>query len=222
MKNKFFLVLMLPLHAFSVWAQSGELPVKEWGSQAQNPLVLYISGDGGFSRFSLDLCKSINLSGYSVTAVDSKSYFWRKKTPEESALAIATYLNKEFEGRQNQDLVLVGYSFGADVLPFILPKLPSSLRSKIKSTILISPSTSTDFEIHLTDIFGYATKRNMDVIAEINKLADKKIVTVFGEGEDDFPVSKIKVKKYTNIVLPGGHHFNGDTEIITQAILKYF
>ena len=222
MKKKILLILILPLHVLYVWAQSGELPVKEWGSYTQNPFVLFISGDGGFNRFSLDLCNSIHLSGYSVAAIDSKSYFWKKKTPEQSALDIAAYLNKEFEGRQNQDLVLVGYSFGADVLPFILPKLPPSLRNKVLSTILISPSTSTDFEIHLTDIFGYANKRNMDVISEINKLADEKIVTVFGDDEDDFPVSKIKLKNYTNIVLPGGHHFNGETEELAHTLLKCF
>jgi type IV secretory pathway VirJ component len=118
--------------------------------------------------------------------------------------------------------VLVGYSFGSDVLPFIIQRLPTSLRNKIWSTILISPSANTDFEIHVSDIFGYAIKRNMNVAAEINKLADEKIVTVFGDDENDFPVSSIRIKKYTNIILPGGHHFNGDTGILTHTLLKYF
>ncbi len=222
MKKKLFFVLILPLHVFNVWAQGGELPVKEWGSHAQNPFVLYISGDGGFNRFSLDLCNVLHSSGYSVTAVDAKSYFWHKKTPEQSALDIGMYLKKEFNGRQNQDLVLVGYSFGADVLPFIIQKLPSSLRIKIRSTILISPSATTDFEIHMTDIFGYAAKRNMDVPAEINKLTDEKIVTIFGDDESDFPVSRIRINKYTNLVLPGGHHFNGETDILAHTLIKYF
>ena len=222
MKKKILLVLLLPLHILYVWAQSGDLPVKEWGSHSQNPLVLFTSGDGGFNRFSLDLCNSIHLSGYSVTAIDAKSYFWKRKTPEQSALDIEMYLKKKLDGRQNQDLVLVGYSFGADVLPFIIQKLPPSLSSKIRSTILISPSTTTDFEIHLTDIFGYAAKRSMDVVAEINKLNDEKIITVFGDDENDFPVNRITIKKYTNIVLPGGHHYNGDTDVLTHTLLKYF
>ena len=222
MIKKYFLILLFPLQTLYASAQTTDLPVKEWGSNSQNPFVLFITGDGGFNRFSLDLCNSVHLSGYSVTAVDSKSYFWKKKTPEQSALDITMYLNKEFNGRQNQDLVLIGYSFGADVLPFIIQKLSPFYRSKILSTILISPSASTDFEIHLTDIFGHNTKRKMDVIEEINKLTDEKIVTVFGADEGNFPVSKITVKKYTNIVLPGGHHFNGETEMLAHTLLKYF
>ena len=222
MTKKFFFILILPLHVLHVWAQAGSLPVKEWINGTQNPFVLYVSGDGGLNRFSVDLCNSLHQSGYSVTGIDAKSYFWHKKTPDHSALDITMYLNKEFDLRQNQDLVLIGYSFGADVLPFIIQKLPLSLRSKIRSTILISPSTTTDFEIHLTDIFGYATKRNMDVVAEINTLGDEKVVTVFGDDEHDFPVNKIRLKKYTNIILSGGHHFNGDTEKLTHTLLKYF
>ena len=222
MTKKIIFILILPLHVLHVWAQAGNLPVKEWSRNSSNPFVLYISGDGGFNRFSIDLCNSLQQSGCSVTAIDAKSYFWHKKTPDQSALDITMYLNKEFDHRQSQNLVLVGYSFGADVLPFIIQKLPYSIRSKIRSTILISPSTTTDFEIHVTDIFGYSTKRNMDVVSEINKLADEKVVTIFGDDEEDFPVNRITLNKYTNIVLPGGHHFKGETSILAHTILKNF
>ncbi len=222
MKKKLFLILILPFHAIYLWAQSGELPVKEWGSHAQTPFVLYISGDGGFNRFSLGLSNSIHQAGYAVTAIDAKSYFWKKKTPEQTAQDITRYLNKIFDGRQNQNLILVGYSFGADVLPFIIQNFSPFLRSRIRSLILISPATTTDFEIHVSDIFGYAIKRKMNVVAEINKLSDQKIVTFFGGDENDFPVSSIRVKNYTNIVLPGGHHFNDDTETVVNTLLKYF
>lgn len=221
MKKKILLVLFLPLQVLFVRAQPGKLPVKEWRSHPQTPFILYLSGDGGLNSFSLDLCGYINQSGYSVTAIDDKAYFRSKKTPEQSASAIANYLNKQFEDRQNQDFVLIGYSFGADVLPFIINKLPAALRSKLKSTILISPSQTTDFEIHWTDIFGYPVKRSMDVTAEINKLGSQKLITIFGEDESDFPVNEIKVKGHLNVVLPGGHHYNNDTKIIGNTLLKY-
>ena len=221
MKKKILFMLVLPLMALIARAQSGRLPVKEWGSHPDNPFILYLSGDGGFNRFSLDLCTFIYQAGYSITAIDDKSYFGSKKTPEQATLDISNYLNKQFKERQNQDLILVGYSFGADVLPFIVNRLPANLRSKLKSTLLISPSSTTDFETHWTDMLGYSIKRDMNVIAEINKSGNQKIITLIGKDESDFPVKDIKLKNYSNVILPGGHHFNGDTMIIGQEILKY-
>ncbi len=206
----------------SLPAHSGDLPVKEWEHSAQTPFVLYISGDGGFNNFSTDLCSVINKAGYSVTAVNSKSYFWDKKTPEQSAKDIAAYLDKQFTDRKNQQLVLIGYSFGADVMPFIVNKLEATTKSRIVSVILLSPSTSTDFEIHWSDLFGRKKKRDMDVIAEINKMGAQKTVSISGDDETDFPVKAVILKNYTNVVLPGGHHYDGETETVAKTMMKYF
>ncbi len=198
------------------------LPLKEWNSSSQTPFVFYISGDGGFNKFSTELCGKLNTSGYQITALNAKSYFWDKKTPAETASAISAYLAKQFSGRKNQQLVLAGYSFGADVMPFIVNKLPDSLRNKLVSVLLLSPATTTDFEVHWSDMFGGTQKRSMDVIAEINKMSSPKTVTIFGNDETDFPVNDIRLKNHIQETLPGGHHFDGDTDEVAKRIMKYF
>ena len=203
-------------------AQVNSLPVKEWSSTAENPFVLYITGDGGFNSFSIDLCTALNKAGHSVCSVNAKSYFWNKKTPEQSSTDITAYLTKQFNSRKNQQLILAGHSFGADVMPFIVNRLPEAIRKKIVSVILLSPSGSTDFEIHWSDIFGGNKQRSMDVVAEINKLTVPKTVTFFGSDETDFPVKNIKLKNYTNEILPGGHHFDGNTAEVAKTMIKYF
>jgi type IV secretory pathway VirJ component len=222
--KKFLLIYLLSvLFPVVLSAQSDELPIKEWNGNATNPFVLYISGDGGFNRFSTDLCTALNKGGYRVTAINAKSYFWDKKTPEETTAAILSYLVKIFKNRQNQRLVLVGYSFGADVMPFIVNKLPDSIQKKLVSVILLAPSSSTDFEIHWTDIFGGHTKRSMDVVAAINKMNVPRTVVIMGE--DDmayFPAKTVQVKNYVLEVLPGSHHFAGDTDKVADNMMKYF
>ena len=101
---------------------------KEWTASAHDkPLIFYISGDGGFNKFSTNLCESLNKKGYDVFALNAKSYFWNKKTPEQTATDINNYLIKKIAGRKNQQVVLIGYSFGADVLPFIVSRLPKNI-----------------------------------------------------------------------------------------------
>ncbi len=188
----------------------------------QTPFVLYITGDGGFNNFSTELCTVINKAGYSITAINAKSYFWDKKTPGQTAKDITTYLDKQFKERKNQQLVLAGYSFGADVMPFIVNALPDSIKMKLVSVVLLSPSTSTDFEIHWLDIFGSNKKRDMDVVAEINKMGLIKTVTIVGNDENIFPVKNIGLKNYRNESLPGGHHFDDDTGEVANTMMKFF
>ncbi|MDQ6889132.1 MAG: virulence factor family protein, partial [Bacteroidota bacterium] len=146
-------------------AFSQDFPIKEWAAAVHDkPIIFYISGDGGFNSFSTALCESLNKKGYDVFALNAKSYFYNKKTPDQTTADIKNYLTKKLAGRKNQQVVLIGYSFGADVLPFVLNRLPKNLNDNITTSFLMASSGSTDFEIHWSDIFGGNRKRDMDVV----------------------------------------------------------
>ena len=203
-------------------AQKNKLPVREWSLSSEKPLVFYISGDGGFTDFSSSLCNLINKSGYSITFFNSYTYFWNKKTPAQTANDIAAYVEKQCSKRKNQQFILIGYSFGAEIAPFVINNLPDTVKKKLVSTVLLSPSSSTDFEVHVWDMMGGKKKRSMDVVAEINKMGQQKTTTIFGNKENDFPVSQVKLKNYKNENLPGGHRFEGNTDEVVKTMVKYF
>lgn len=215
----FLLAILLFLTAY---AQDGTVPVKEWRSEQADPFIFYISGDGGLNNFSTSLCTSISKAGYRITALNAKTYFWDKQTPGQTAADIVTYLTSEFQRKPYSRVVLVGYSFGADVTPFVVNKLPDNIRHKLTAVVLLSPSASTDFEIHLSDMLGGNKKRSMDVIAEINRMGMQKTVTIFGNEEKEFSISSIKLKNYSNEILPGGHHFDGNPDEVAQIMMRYF
>lgn len=221
MNKKIIRLIILSFALFvgpTVNAQS--LPTKEWAATNANPLVFYISGDGGFNKFSMSLCGSLNKKGFDVVALNSKSYFWNKKTPEQTSSDISNYLSKKLAGRKNQEIIMVGYSFGADVLPFILNRLSKNIADRVAVSFLIASSGSTDFEIHWSDMFGGNIKRSMDVVNEINQLGNSKVVLIGASDDGNLNVKKITLKKYTREVLPGGHHFDGDTEEIVRVIIR--
>jgi type IV secretory pathway VirJ component len=219
MNKKTFLLLLFSTLALTVASQN--LPVKEWeASNHSKPLIFYISGDGGLNRFSTELCSSINKDGYDVDALDSKSYFWSKKTPEQTAEDFSDYLSKKIAGRQNQQIVLIGYSFGADVLPFVLNRLPKNISNKIKVSFLMASSGSTDFVIHIADLFGSGKRRGMDVLSEVNKISNQKIVILNSSDDKGLDAGKIKINHITEI-LPGGHHFDGDIDEIVKVVVKF-
>lgn len=221
--NKYVIILCALLTPFfiSFTVQAQNLPIKEWTTNSQDkPLIFYLSGDGGMNNFSTGLCEALHDKGFDVSALNSKSYFWDKKTPQKTADDINNFLTKKLSGRKNQQIILIGYSFGADVLPFILNRIPKDIDNKILVSFLMASSGNTDFEIHWSDIFGGHTKRSMDVVSEINKLTDEKIVILSASNDKTLAVNKITLKRFTREVLPGGHHFDGDTKEVAKVILN--
>ncbi|MEO8862127.1 MAG: AcvB/VirJ family lysyl-phosphatidylglycerol hydrolase [Ginsengibacter sp.] len=203
----------------SAFAQN--FPVKVWDAPThEKPLIFYISGDGGLNNFSSDLCDGLNKKGYDVCALNAKSYFYDKKTPEQTTNDINNYLSQKLSGRSGQQIVLIGYSFGADVLPFVLNRLSKKILDQTRVSFLMAASGSTDFEIHWSDIFGGNAKRSMDVVSEINKLGNTKIVIINASDDGYLDVRKITLKKYTHEMLPGGHHFDGATGEIVKVMLN--
>lgn len=221
MTRNTFLSFSLVYFLVVVATVTDNLPLKEWNSTADKPLIFYVSGDGGYTGFSENICTAINKAGYKIAALNSKSYFDDQKTPEQTTSDIVAYLNVEFSKRKNQQLVLAGYSFGADVVPFVTNILPDSLKKKLTSVILLSPSTSTDFETHIWDMLGGKKKRSKDVVAEINRIGTIKTAIIL-ENETDFPVNDIKLKNYNYYKLAGGHHFEGHTNEVVKTMMKYF
>jgi type IV secretory pathway VirJ component len=221
MKREFFLVIFLSGQILNSLAQSPVLPLTIWPSQNSDNLIFYISGDGGMNKFSKSVCETLNNNGYPVYALDARSYFWEGKTPEQTASAISAYLSDQAKLHPFSHLIMIGYSFGANVLTFISTRLSPVIKSKLHDVLIISPSTSTDFEIHLLDIAGIHSRRSMNVAQEINKLHDFQVVTFFGSNEDDFPVQQLRLQSFHNEILPGGHHFDGKPEVLANALIKY-
>lgn len=198
-----------------------DFPIKEWNAANHDkPLIFYISGDGGLNKFSNSLCEKLHDKGFDVIALNAKSYFWDKKTPAKTAADVASLLKQKLNGRKNQQVVMIGYSFGADVLPFILNRFSKDLDDKVLVSFLMASSGNTDFEIHWSDIFGGNEKRSMDVVSEINKLQDEKVVILTASDDKTLDVKRVTLKRFTREVLPGGHHFDGDTDEIVRVILK--
>ncbi len=222
MNKKIFSSTIFFLVATLMAAQNEELPLKVWSSSDEKPLVFYISGDGGYSSFSDGVCTTINKAGYKLVSLNSKSYFDHKKTPQQTTNDIASYLDAELKKRKDQKFVLFGYSFGADIVPFVVNLFTDSLKKKLGSVVLLSPSTSTDFETHFLDMFGWTIKRNMDVVAEINKMEIPKVAIVLANDENDFPLKDIKLKNYKQEHLSGSHHYDGNSEGVAKTVMKYF
>ena len=186
-------------------------------SDTSKPVIFYISGDGGFNKFSSSFMQVLNKQGYAVIGLDAKDYFWHKKKPIEAANAIEQAINKYNNQWKRKNVILIGYSFGADVAPFMLTHFTAALTASVNHIVLLSPSSKTDFEIHVLQMLGWGKNSGESVPAEINKIR-KPVLIIMGDDEDDFPVNELTIKNKQVIKMPGGHHYDGNVEGLCRQI----
>lgn len=186
------------------------------------PFAIIISGDGGWNNWDQSLANSLAQRGVGSVGLDAQKYFWSKKTPEETTVAIAKIIQQYSTLWKKQKFIFIGYSFGADILPFIVNRLPTDLKNKVELVTLISPDKNADFEIHISDMLNFGNSKDQyDVVEELNKVSKNKVICLFGEGEDlntRIGFSKIPA---TIHVLKGDHHYNNNFIGIADLIMKY-
>lgn len=217
---KVFFFAILSIFVSSVHAQD-QLPLRYTdNSDTTKPLIVYISGDGGMNNFTNSLIKSLNKKGYAVLALDAKDYFWHKKEPQEFAIAMNGAISTYLKNKKRNSFVVLGYSFGADVTPFLITRLQANLHSRCKDVVMLSPSSNTNFEIKVLDMLGWGSNKGKNVVNELNKIS-LPVVLFFGKDEDDFPVNEITIKKQV-VIMEGGHHYDNNVEDLANKLAGKF
>lgn len=218
---KYFIVLALLFFVTLARAQDNQLPIKALpANDTTKPLVFYISGDGGWTGFSDAFLQSINKAGYPVLALNARKYFWKKRTPAAMTTELRGLINKYLAQWKCDSIVLIGYSFGADVTPFLYNYAGSPFTKKVSQLVLMLPYTSTDFEVHLTEMIGIASHDAYSVVNEVNKIP-KPILFILGTEKDQFPVQTLTNKNYKVITEGGGHHFDDKANKVAVHVLNY-
>ena len=199
-----------------------DIPVKVTRSKSpgsDGPVALFFSGDGGWYSFEEKISEKLSEMGISTLGIDSKKYFWKRKTPGEAASDMTELINHySMEWGKNR-IILIGYSLGAEIVPFIVNRLPEELRSRVFSSILLSPGISTDFEIHVSNMLGMGNKQNTyDVPGEIRKMQPVRTLIIYGSGEKSEVPALLEGSGVMIRMIPGDHHYKFDIPLIIKTM----
>lgn len=195
-----------------------ELPVQ---NPVNKDLVLIISGDGGWADLDRELGKRMRKRGTAVIGFDALKYFWKARTPEETSRDIAAILTHYMQAWNKDRVVLVGFSFGAAALPFVVNRLPEELRDKVAIGVMLGSNTYANWEIHVRDwLDDMPHKGARDVAPEVAQVKDTRLVCVYGEEEAENSVCTILPQNRVEVIkTKGGHHFDENYEKLADMIL---
>jgi type IV secretory pathway VirJ component len=198
-----------------------DLPIVEVppaDAQLPDAFGVLLSGDGGWAGIDKELSAKLAARGLPIVGIDSLRYFWSERTPEGTAADLDRVIRRYQSAWQRKRVVLIGYSQGADVLPFIVNRLPASTRASLVSAVALSLSTSATFEFHVSNWIGASGDR--PTLPEMLPLANGPMVCVYGTDDQEALCPQLDPNAFRVIALPGTHHFNGDYERLSTIILE--
>ncbi|HYS52444.1 MAG TPA: AcvB/VirJ family lysyl-phosphatidylglycerol hydrolase [Thermoanaerobaculia bacterium] len=188
-------------------------------SGASDTLVVFVSGDGGWAKIDKAISKILADHGMPVVGLNALQYFWTKRTPDSASRDLQTILERYLRLWKKQRVLFVGYSRGADVLPFMISRLPPDLRDRTRLLALLGPSPKVEFEFHIGDWMRTSSKTGYDVKPEVDKLMSHNIVCLFGEDDKDSLCPMLSAARISSVMLKGAHHFDGGYDKLAHIIL---
>jgi type IV secretory pathway VirJ component len=199
----------------------GDLPLVEVAAHgpASEYMAVFWSGDGGWAELDQEI--SVNLAGHGVpvVGVNSLKYFWTKRTPEQTAKDLERIMRQYAALWKKEKVVLIGYSLGADIVPFAANRLNEALKSRVELIALLGPALQVDFEFHLSSWLGSISKTALPTMPEIAQLDSSRLLCIYGEQESDSLCPNLQGNNFKKVALAGAHHFGGNYAQIAETIL---
>ena len=199
-----------------------DLPLIEVPATAVTDMMgVIITGDGGWGVTDRGIAQSLAAKGIPVVGLNSLRYFWTRRTPEQTAADLERILRHYSALWNRPKVVVIGYSFGADVLPFMLNRIPKERLLTVAVIAFLGLSSTADFEFHWTDWLGYSKRSTAQLVRpEVEKLRGRKILCFYATEDDDALCRGLDPSLAKVIAIQGGHRFGKGYQPIVDAILQ--
>lgn len=182
-----------------------EIPARRAG----DAVAIFLTGDGGFAELDKQISHVLADSGIGVVALDTRSYLWQRRSPEETARDVARIARHYATEWHRQRIILAGYSHGADILPFAANRLPADVASRVSLLAFLGLGTGASFQFHFADLLrDIRRKTDLPILPELEKLRGHAMLCIYGVDEDHSACRDADSTLIARHPLPGDHHFD--------------
>ncbi len=196
-----------------------ELPTDGQAGSGGGTMAILYSGDGGWRDLDKSLATILQQKGIPVVGVDALRYFWSKRTMDQTAHDLGRIIDTYTARWKAPQVILIGFSFGADIMPPAFNRLSPAQQGKVRQISLLALSFTTDLEVTVNGWIG--TKKDKDsqpTLPELAKIPGTLVQCFYGADDDDAACAQAP-KDVQVIRTRGGHHFDGNYPKLADQII---
>jgi type IV secretory pathway VirJ component len=186
----------------------------------QDLFAVLLTGDGGWAELPRDVSDGLRAAGIPVVGLNSRRYFRHRRTPEETAhdvQRIVAYYALEWSAAR---VLLIGYSRGADVLPFVINRLTPDVRARVALAALLNPATETRFVVGVDDSGDDPPHPgSLPLLPEVSTLDGVALLCLYGLSDRHALCPTLEPDRYDLLAVGHGHHFDHEYTALVDAIL---
>ncbi len=186
---------------------------------AHDTMAIVLSGDGGWRDLDREIAEFLAEKGVPTVGVDSLRYFWSEKSPDTIAADLSRIIDHFADAWQVHSVVLIGYSFGADVLPATFNRLSQDHQARITTVSLLGLGETAAFEFDVSGWFGGGGDPSHPTLPEVRRMPAGVVQCIYGEDDDDSVCPQLEGSGAEVVKMAGGHHFDDDYEALARKIM---
>jgi type IV secretory pathway VirJ component len=203
-------------------ASVADLPLTVVPAQPGSPspwFGIFLSGDGGWVGLDRGVSRELAKHHIPIVGWDSLKYFWSPRTPQGTAQDLDRVVRHYAQEWGRSHVLLIGFSQGADTMPFMVNRLPAQTHDMVGLTALLGISDNALFEFHLQNWLG-TPSRGIPTAPELQHWSGAPYLCLYGEADGDAACAEVTGKEGVAVKMAGGHHFGGGYADIAAQILS--
>lgn len=182
-------------------------------------VAIVFSGDAGYQiGMPAMIGNRLAAAGIPVVGVNMLTYFRTTRSPADATRLVGTAINHAIAFAHADHVILIGQSYGADMLHVGLAKLPVQLRDKVQLVELVVPGSTIEFRATPGGILSFNVL-GAPALLTSDLLTWSPVVCIQGVEETASLCPLLTSPNVAKIVLPGGHPLHWDADGLTVRLL---
>lgn len=178
---------------------------------APGTVAVMFSGDSGFNAgMTPHIGRALAAHGLPVIEVNSLTAFRDGRTPAQTAALVEDATRRALHLPGAARVVLIGQSFGADMLQYGASVLPRALRPRVRQLLFAVPGDTLLFRASPNGIFDGAPDRA--ALPSARRIDWAPVLCVHGAEERNSLCPSWRQRNVRVVTLPGDHYLHHDPD----------
>jgi type IV secretory pathway VirJ component len=189
---------------------------------AENTLVVMLTGDGDWAEIDRGIAAALHGAGMGVVGLKARAYLQgAERTPDGTARDVERIARHYGAAWNEPRLVLLGYSRGAGMAPFVATRLTTDVHQRLALVAMFGLGNAASFHFFWSDIVSdRARPTDLPVAPELARLRGTRMLCVYGSDEKDSGCRDADSTLVRRVERAGAHHFDKDYAALGALVLQ--